>query len=581
MPTVVDKTHLEQIKRRFFRLYGEDAERCIGRMLMMVGAYGVGLNPYSVNELWNESDVVLITYGDSVRKDVAEETPIQTLRDFCSRRLKGAIKVVHILPFYPWSSDDGFSVKDYREVDSDLGNWKDVEAFGNDFHLMFDLVANHCSSRSSYFKEYIGGILPFSTYFKEGNPEDDLSEVIRPRTSPLLTKFETRDGPKYVWTTFSADQVDLNWENPDVFFEFLDILMFYISKGARIVRLDAIAFLWKTVGTNCLHLPETHEIVKLYRDILSMVAPHVILLTETNVPHEENISYFGRSDEAHMVYQFSLPPLLLHGLLSENPGRLRAWAESLGDIPPGCTFFNFTSSHDGIGMRPLQGLLPDKELKWLVGEVKKRKGHVSYKTNSDGSKSPYELNITYFEALSVPGKPSDPLGIERFLTSQYIALSFRGVPAVYIHCLTASLNDHSGVKESGIPRRINRHKWDVNELDGLLDDASTVHSQIFNEFSLVLRRRASYPAFHPDAPQEIMDAGLDVFALKRTSVLGDQRIFCISNFTSEPTVVKGVPELLGESYLTQVKDIISGRTKSISKGGLRLKGYQTVWLVLT
>lgn len=579
MPNVVDKTHLEQIKRRFFRLYGEDAERCIGRLLMMVGAYGVGLNPYPADELWSESDVVLITYGDSVRK--AEEAPIQTLRNFCNRRLKGAIKVVHLLPFYPWSSDDGFSVIDYREVDPVLGDWKDVESFGYDFNLMFDLVANHCSSKSSFFKEYIGGILPFSTYFKEGNPEDDLSDVIRPRTSPLLTKFETRDGSKYVWTTFSADQVDLNWENPDVFFEFLDILMFYISQGARIVRLDAIAFLWKTIGTNCLHLPETHEIVKLYRDILSMLAPHVILLTETNVPHDENISYFGRSDEAHMVYQFSLPPLLLHGLLSQNPEPIKTWANSLGDIPDGCTFFNFTSSHDGIGMRPLQGLLPDKDLDWLVGEVKKRKGHVSYKTNSDGSKSPYELNITYFEALSVPGKPSDALGIERFLTSQYIALAFRGVPAVYIHCLTASLNDHAGVKESGIPRRINRHKWDVDELNGVLDDRSTTHSQIFNEFTLVLRRRASYPAFHPDAPQEILDAGSSVFALKRTSVLGDQRIFCISNFTSEPTVVKEIPKLLGESSLAQVKDIISGRNKSISKGGLRLKAYQTVWLVLT
>ncbi|MCZ6674512.1 MAG: sugar phosphorylase [Verrucomicrobia bacterium] len=579
MPNVIDRNHLDQIRRRFSRLYGEEAEKCIDRLLMMVGAYGVGLNPFPVKDLWTERDVVLITYGDSVRKE--DEAPLETLRDFCDRRLRGAVKVVHILPFYPWSSDDGFSVEDYREVDPVLGNWKDVETFGDDFDLMFDLVANHCSSKSGWFKEYIGGILPFNTYFKEGDPEDDLSDVVRPRTSPLLTKVETRDGPRNVWTTFSADQIDLNWENPDVFFEFLDILMFYISQGARIIRLDAIAFLWKTVGTNCLHLPETHEVVKLFRDILSMLAPHVILLTETNVPHEENVSYFGTGDEAHMVYQFSLPPLLLHGLLSQNPEYLKTWANSVGETPPDCTFFNFTASHDGIGMRPLQGLLPDEELDFLVEEVKVRKGHVSFKTNADGSQSPYELNITYFEALSEPGKPDDTIGIQRFLTSQFVAAAFKGVPAVYLHCLTATLNDHSAVKESGIARRINRHKWDVDVLEPLIDDPATVHGKVFSEYTLVLRRRADYPAFHPDASQEILEAGKGIFALKRTSVPGDQRMFCISNFTAKSKTVRKMGDLLDESSLTKVKDIISGKHKSVTKDSLRLKPFQTVWLVLT
>ena len=579
MRHIVDRAQIEQIKRRFSRLYGDECERCIDRLLMMVGAYGVGLNPFLANSLWNERDVVLITYGDSIRKE--DEAPLETLRGFCNRHLKGAVKVVHLLPFYPWSSDDGFSVINYREVDSELGNWDDVESFADDFDLMFDLVANHCSSKGFWFKGYIGGILPFNTYFKEGDPKDDLSAVVRPRTSPLLTKIETRDGLKNVWTTFSADQVDLNWENADVFFEFLDILLFYISQGARIIRLDAIAFLWKTVGTSCLHLSETHEIVKLYHDIISMLAPHVVLLTETNVPHEENISYFGQGDEAHMVYQFSLPPLLLHGLLSQNPEPLTTWASSLKDIPEGCTFFNFTSSHDGIGLRPLQGLLPDEELEALVEEVKVRKGHVSYKTNSDGSQSPYELNITYFEALSEPGKADDPIGIQRFLTSQYVAASFRGVPAVYIHCLTACLNDHAGVEESGIARRINRHKWDLETLEPLLEDESTIHSKVFNEYLLVLRRRADCPAFHPDAPQEILEAGSGLFALKRTSICGEQRIVCISNFTAKNKTVKSMGELLGETEMTKVKDIISGRMKAISKDTIRLKPFQTVWLVLT
>ena len=544
----------------------------------MIGAYGVGLNPIPVKEMWNERDVVLITYGDSLKKE--GEDPLSTLHQFCNRRLKGAIKVIHLLPFYPWSSDDGFSVMDYREVDPALGAWNDIERLGEDFDLQFDLVANHCSSRSSWFKEYVGGILPFSAYFKEADLEDDLSAVVRPRTSPLLTKVETRDGERYVWTTFSADQVDLNWENPDVFFEFLDILFNYISRGSRIVRLDAIAFLWKTVGTSCLHLPETHEIVKLFRDILQMLVPQLILLTETNVPHEENLSYFGDGDEAHMVYQFSLPPLLLHGLLTENPGHLKTWARTLPDPPRKCTYFNFTASHDGIGVRPLQGLLPDGELDRLVEEVELRKGHVSFKPNSDGSQSPYELNITYFEALAEPGNPGDPLGLERFLTSQYVAAALKGVPGVYINSLTASLNDHQVVRKSGIPRRINRQKWDCQKLEVLLKDSSTHHHKVFSEYTQVLRRRAGYPAFHPDAAQEILDVGDGVFALKRTSVGGDQRVFCMSNFTSKKQTVKPVSQLLGVESVSKVKEIISGQNHAIYEDVLPLRPFQTVWLAV-
>lgn len=129
---------------------------------------------------------------------------------------------------------------------------------------MFDLVLNHCSARSSWFKDFIAGIEPARHYFLNMDPKQDYSEVVRPRTSPLLTKTRTIDGEANVWTTFSADQVDLNWCNPEVLFEFIDILMFYISKGMRIVRMDAVAFVWKELGTNCIHLPETHEIVKLF-----------------------------------------------------------------------------------------------------------------------------------------------------------------------------------------------------------------------------------------------------------------------------------------------------------------------------
>ncbi len=578
MPVLVDRSHLEKIKRRFFRLYGDEAERCVDRLLMMAGSYGVGVDTAKFPEMWNEKDVLLITYGDSIRNDT--EAPLAVLKRFCSERLKGAIKLVHILPFCPWSSDDGFSVKDYRAVDKDLGDWLDVENLGAEFDLMFDLVLNHCSSKSSWFKQYTEGILPYSKYFKEASPEDNLSKVVRPRTLPLLTKVPTRDGDKHVWTTFSPDQVDLDWENPDVFFDFLDILINYISKGARFVRLDAIAFLWKTVGTKCIHLKETHEVVKLFRDILDWLAPEVVLLTETNVPNKENLSYFGRGNEAHMVYQFSLPPLLLHGLLSGSSKYLHEWAKSLPSLKNKCTFLNFTSSHDGIGVRPLQGLVPDKELDVLVKEVKKRKGLVSFKSNPDGSKNPYELNITYFAALSVPGNSESELGIQRFLTSQYIAASFKGVPAVYIHCLTATPNDLEGVEESGMPRRINRKKWDEAQLDEWLSSDDSVQRRVFDDYVLVLRRRSDYPAFHPDADQRILDLGEKAFGLVRRSIGDEQMIYCLSNFTGKKLTLSKLDKLKGVAANGELRDIISGLNISIAKGNLVLKAYQTVWLVV-
>ena len=322
----VSREQLRSVRRRLSLLYGGDAEKLLERLFMMIGRYGVGRYETICNgNRWNENDSVLITYADSL-KDSSVGKPLRALDHFSQRHLVGAIRTIHLLPFCPWSSDDGFSVIDYRNVDPDCGDWADVERLGQSFDLMFDLVLNHCSAKSSWFKDFVAGIEPARHYFLDMDPEGDYSAVIRPRTSPLLTPTRTRDGESHVWSTFSADQIDLNWQNPEVLFEFIDILMLYISKGMRIVRLDAVAFLWKKLGTSCIHLEQTHEVVRLFRDIVEIIAPRTILLTETNVPHEENISYFGRGDEAHMIYQFSLPPLLLHGLATGSAHYLTRWA---------------------------------------------------------------------------------------------------------------------------------------------------------------------------------------------------------------------------------------------------------------
>ncbi|WP_167618052.1 alpha-amylase family glycosyl hydrolase [Maribellus sediminis] len=477
---------------------------------------------------WDEKDVVLITYGDSIK--TTGEQPLKTLHHFLNKQLKEQLTVVHILPFFPFSSDDGFSVIDFREVNPELGSWDDVTDLNHDFDLMADLVINHASSNNQWFQNFLKQEGVGKDYFICEDPGKDLSQVTRPRSTPLLTPYETAGGIKHVWTTFSADQVDLNFANPALLVEMMDILLGYISKGARIIRLDAIAFLWKIVGSTCLHLPETHEVVKLMRDVAEYINPSVVILTETNVPNKENLSYFGNDDEAHMVYQFSLPPLLLHALHTGNSSYLTTWAKSLPQLEGDKTFFNFTASHDGIGVRPLEGLLPDDEKLALVENMQKFGGKVNYKSNPDGSTSPYELNITYFDALKGTYKVEDELQVKRFLASQIVMMSFAGVPAFYIHSLTATPNYQEGVKQTGHNRTINRRKWQLNELDEILN-SETPQKTVFNELKRLISLRKQQSAFHPNAEQEILDMGSNLFGLIRKCK--DQSILCVVNLSAE------------------------------------------------
>ena len=578
MNTHISSSKLKVIRRRLARVYGiEETDILLDRLYRMVGRYGVGaqLNQNSPN--LTARDVVLITYADMVKSSSEEQSPLGALKEFCTARLKGAVSAIHILPFYPWTSDDGFSVVDYREVSPDYGTWDDVSKLGEEFELMFDLVLNHCSSKSPWFKEYVSGVEPGLNYIMEGNPKTDLSMVVRPRSTPLLTPYQTRKGERHVWTTFSADQVDLDWTSPDLLFEFLDIILYYVSIGCKILRLDAVAFLWKKIGTDCLHLPETHEIIKLIRNFLEVVAPDVVILTETNVPHAENISYFGKGDEAHAVYQFSLPPLLLHGLLRGTSEHLTDWATNLTSPPKGCHFLNFTASHDGVGVRPLEGILPHDEILGLADEIRQKGGFVSMRRMEDGSESPYELNSTYFSALSDP--ENEEMGMARFQCSQAVALAMKGIPAVYFHSLCGTPNDLEGYKVTKRNRTVNRKKWVQDELNQLLDDQETLPAQIFSWYSRTLRMRAGCPAFHPEAPQEILNFGSDLFVVRRDSTDGGLSVICLFNFTSEDSKISDMSLLNSVFPEGKARDLISGGEIDWGKkDALTLRPYQAVWL---
>ncbi len=554
-------TRLEKRLRFIYKNYY--SEELKSKLLATISKYSKTQNN---KEKWSEKDVVLITYGDSIRKE--GEVPLQTLNRFLVENLVNQFSVIHILPFFPFSSDDGFSVINFRKVNPELGSWNDIKSLTENFGLMTDLVINHASSQSEWFQNFLQQKGKGSDFFITENPETDLSQVVRPRSSPLLTPYKTANGIKHVWTTFSADQIDLNFSNPALLIEMIDILLGYIAKGARIIRLDAIAFLWKKAGTSCLHLPETHEVVKLLREVAEYINPSIVILTETNVPNKENLSYFGNNDEAHMVYQFSLPPLLLHALHSGNSTWLNEWAKSLPNLNNETTFFNFTASHDGIGVRPLEGLLPENEILELVENMQKFGGFVNFRSNPDGSKNPYELNITYFDALKGTKNGVDNFQVERFLASQIVMMSFQGIPAFYIHSLTATPNYIEGVEQTKHNRTINRRKWNLEELEELLKNG-TIQKRVFESLQKLISIRKKQTAFHPNATQEILNLGSQFIGLIRTSKSGNQKIVTVVNLTDKKQNFK-LPIALNSFQL----DLISGKKISDST----LMPYQCMWL---
>lgn len=473
-----------------------------------------------------KKNVYLIAYGDSIFEK--NKHPLQTLNEFLQEYAQDVITDVHLLPIFPSTSDDGFSVTDYKQIDEQLGDWDDVQKMSENFRVMLDFVANHMSKSSDWFKRFSDNEAPYNQFFIEKDSQFDYKNVTRPRTSPLFHKYEN---DKELWTTFSEDQLDLNVRNIDCLVALTDVLLFYASKQATSIRLDAIGFLWKTSGTTCMHLPETHEIISLWRLLIDELYPNLQIITETNVPHEENISYFGDGEnEANMVYQFPLPPLVLHTFTCHDTTKLSKWAKSISQVSSTATYFNFLASHDGIGMRPATGILSDEEINSLVQKAVQNGGQVSYKDNADGTQSVYELNINYGEALQNPGEDTtEELVTKKIIAAHSILLTLQGVPAIYYHSLLGSKNDLVGYEESGINRRINREKLEKNQLVHELE-TDTYRQTIFTSLKKLVQIRRNHTAFSPFATQEILDLGPDVFAIKRESE--KECIYGIINVTS-------------------------------------------------
>ena len=521
--------------------------------------------------VFSQRDVFLIAYADTLSRE--GELPLQTLHRFLDEHVKGMFSGLHLLPFFPYSSDDGFSVIDFYAVRPDLGSWADIRSIGGQFRLMVDLVANHVSAESPWFGKYLAGRKGFENLAIEVDPSTDLSMVTRPRTSPLLTEFKKTSGHSvHLWTTFSEDQVDLNYRSLDVLENMLRVMLFYVSQGARLIRLDAIAFLWKEIGTPCIHLPQTHEMVRLFRKILHAAAPQTALITETNVPHDENIQYLGDGcDEAQMVYNFTLPPLLLHALDTGSARLLADWIQTLSNLPGAASmFFNFTASHDGIGVRPLEGILPLSEIDRLAERVKQNGGYVSTRRRTDGSEIPYEFNTTYFDALKDPDVMNDLFHLSRFLASQAVALVLPGVPAVYIHSLLGSRNWSAGVQATGKVRTINREKLSADALAKDLANPQSIRSQVFRAYRKMIHVRRHQPAFHPGAGMQVHSLDDRVLTLQRSCP--DQTLFALTNLSDEDLTTT-LPDIEKGMVLS---DLLTGRR--FEAEFIRMSPYEVLWL---
>lgn len=534
MPSVDSLRHINEILR--FLYSKEDADRTFQALRDVMDEYAKDetilrkRKKYGDQVVLNEKDAFLSTYADTIYNE--GERPLRTLHRFLDKYVKDAVTGVHLLPFFPSSSDGGYAVIDYKEVDPKLGTWEDIKELSSGYRLMVDFVMNHVSSKCEWFRRFLEGDNRYQDYFIWNDKDIEMPEVFRPRASPLFTRFDSATGEKFVWTTFSEDQIDLNFKNPEVLLKTVDVFLFYLTKGIEVIRLDAIGYVWKEPHTSCVNLPQTHEIVRLLRRILDYTAPYVAILTEANFPDKENIAYFGKGHEANMVYNFSLPPLVVDAFARKDTSYIM---EETNKIRQDLLFFDFLASHDGVGLLSAKENLCAEDFENLLRITKAHNGLISYKATRDGQE-PYELNISYLDAICDPNLPVDSFTVKRFIASQAVMLFLKGIPGIYIHSLLGSRNYPEGVKESGIKRMINRERLYEEGVDAALSDVHSLPYQVLDGFLYLLKERKKIPAFHPSSEKEVID-----FIDKRLLVIErrfqDETVWVIINVSEDSLMV--------------------------------------------
>jgi len=583
----------ERMHNRLRFLYGEkSADRHMPELERILKVHYAHKPPemvekergYDPKERFCEKDVILITYGDIVKG--SGETPLSMLHNFINTYNRGVINTLHILPFFPYSSDRGFAVVDFKLVDPKLGSWADIRKKKRRYDLMFDAVLNHVSSRSEIFREFLNGNPRYQDFFIAYDSPDELTldqrrKIFRPRTSDILTRFDTIHGAKWVWTTFSEDQIDFNFRNPEVLMQVMDSVLFYIRNGADILRLDAVTYIWAEPGTESVHLPQTHEIVKLLRDVVDSVGSGVALLTETNVPHEKNISYFGNGyDEAHMVYNFALPPLVLHTFYRGDSRALSRWASGIRPPSDTATFFNILDTHDGIGLMGVKEILSREDIAFIVKTASGRGAYISYKMTQDHMQDPYEMNTTWWSAINGDnGREDLERQVKRYVASRSIPLVLQGVPGIYVHGFMGTANDHQRVEETGVKRDVNRGVISSEDVARDLADPRSKLSLIRRYSARLYLTRTRHRAFHPRGRQRVLHLSPDVFAVVRQSPEGEEHILAVTNVTGRETRLEISLSAAGVQE-GRWRELLSKTTWEARRGALKitLEPYGAMWL---
>ena len=514
----------------------------------------------------DEQTIILITYPDSFSD--RKRSKLSSLNYFLKKYINNLFDVVHILPFFPSSSDDGFAVIDYRKVDPSYGNWNDIKKINKNYKIMADLVVNHGSSKSKWFENFIKQSGKGKDFFYTVGNLFDISKVVRPRSHELLKEVNTKNGKKKVWCTFSHDQIDYDYTNLKFFEEIVSLIIFFIKKNISFFRLDAIAYIYKQSGTVCINHEKTHKFVKIFRLINDIMTKNSTLITETNLPNQENLSYFGNSNEANCIYNFSLPPLILYSFLFGNSKILRRWNMTMPPALEETSYINFLSSHDGIGLRPLEGLVSDSDYKKLIQKLKLKKSLFTTRKKSNKNLI-YEANITFFDAL----KENDKFDVDRFISAHAIVLSIEGIPAIYVNSLFGSKNYIDGVQMTNSNRTINRQKWNLNQIEKMMNSESD-QTIIFHSLKKLIEIRKKQKAFHPNATSFTLQLGEKLFGIWRQSRDRKQSIFCITNFSKKIETFQSLDLnlILDENWY----DLITGY--QIKKDLIQVHPYKTIWL---
>ena len=518
----------------------------------------------------NESTSLVICYGNSVTD--GNKKSLKVFNKFYKKHLKNNFDSVHFLPFYPSSSDSGFAVKDHYKIEPRLGSWKDVKIIAKNCNVMADLVINHSSARGLWFSNFLKNKSPGKDYFFTVDNNFNSKKVIRPREHRLLKKINLSNKTKYLWRTFSPDQIDLNFKNPKVLIRFIKIIFNLINNGVKIFRLDAIAYLWKESGNTCINHRNTHYIIKLIRLVCNLLKTECIIITETNLPEKENLSYFGNNDEANWIYNFSLAPILVYSLLFEDSNKITKWSKNFPIAKLNNNYLNFIASHDGIGMRPIEGIINENTRKKFLNRLKKNGGEFSYRKVQGVKKKVYEANITLFNAFRYSDFDKSGLfGFERYMAAHTIMVSFDGVPAIYFNSMFGNSNDNSKYIISGNKRDLNRYRWNKDKIEDHLKDKNSKQNKYYKNMSNILTIRRKQKAFHPDANRKTLKLGSNFFGIKRISTDNKQSIYCITNMTSKLQLLKVNKNVFYKRNLFNSK-----LTKKTGK--IQFEPFQTVWL---